>query len=735
MPPLTFLNSIFLAGLAAAALPILIHLFSKRRAKEVRFPSLEFLQEVSRKKVRRLQLRQILLLVLRVLIIGLFALAMGRPALQTTGGSFGRGSSTTAIVLDNSFSLAARDPSRTELPGGVGTSGLSASGPEAGTVFETAKRRALEVVSMMREGDRGLLALASTPVRFPYQTSVTDLGLLRSEIERSTVEATRADLPHAVERALALLAASKTLNRELYVISDFQRGDVEAWQALIARGTSDSATAGRSGGIARATAEGIRIYLVPVRSLPVANTAIERLRIDAVGAGGDAGARLVVTVVNNSDEEAQEMVLRALAEGNEPEALGEAYLTVPPFGRGEATVLLRHLPASGAIRATLTPDPLPWDNQSYLVTEQPGVRRILLISGNSDPSADPAAAYVRLALDPAGNHEFFDVETLSAEDARLGSGIRADAVVMLDVGRLPDAALGQLERYRADGGGILIVLGERIDPRMYNTAIFPKLAAVELLGLQGDPDRPELYRSLRVAATGHPIFEGFPAGAGGNLTAARFQRLLEAKLGDGARSLAEFSGGMPALIEDRGTLVFTSSLDGKWNDLPTSGAFLPLLHRMMQYLIAQGGERDHILAGSAIETVIEPDRLGGQDAIFIGPQGTRLPAERSEREGKVHLASPPARLPGIYQLTRADGARLGLYAANLDTRESDLRLAPEAWLPALFDPAATVLKPEGEITRATVEGRYGRELWPILLAIVLGLLVAESLLGRGKILP
>ena len=75
MPPLTFLNSLFLAGLAAAALPILIHLFSKRRAKEVRFPSLEFLQEVSRKKVRRLQLRQILLLVLRVLIIGLFALA------------------------------------------------------------------------------------------------------------------------------------------------------------------------------------------------------------------------------------------------------------------------------------------------------------------------------------------------------------------------------------------------------------------------------------------------------------------------------------------------------------------------------------------------------------------------------------------------------------------------------------------------------------------------------------
>jgi hypothetical protein len=258
---------------------------------------------------------------------------------------------------------------------------------------------------------------------------------------------------------------------------------------------------------------------------------------------------------------------------------------------------------------------------------------------------------------------------------------------------------------------------------------------VELLGLQGDPDKPELYRSLRVAIPGHPIFEGFGAGAGGNLTAARFQRLLEAKVGAGARTLAEFSGGMGALIEDRGTLVFTSSLDGRWNDLPTSGAFLPFLHRMIQYLIAQGGGRDHLLAGTAIESVIEPDQLGGQEAFFVDPQGTRTAAVRSEREGKAWLTSPPALLPGIYQLVRTDGGRLGLYATNLDPRESDLRVAPDAWLPALFKPAAKVLKPEGGITRTLVEGRYGRELWPILLILVLGLLVAESLIGRGKILP
>ena len=200
MPPLTFLNSIFLAGLAAAALPILIHLFSKRRAKEVRFPSLEFLEEVSRKKVRRIQLRQILLLVLRVLIVGFFALAMGRPALQTTGGAIGRGSSTTAIVLDNSFSMGVRDPSQAGIPAGGEIAGGSPSGAESGTVYETAKRRALEIVSMMREGDRGLLALASIPVRLPYQTSITDIGLLRIR-DRAVGHRADAGRPPAGDRA------------------------------------------------------------------------------------------------------------------------------------------------------------------------------------------------------------------------------------------------------------------------------------------------------------------------------------------------------------------------------------------------------------------------------------------------------------------------------------------------------------------------------------------------------
>lgn len=742
----TFLNSIFLAGLVAAALPILIHLFSRRRAKEVRFPSVEFLREAARKKVRRLQLRQLLLLILRVLIVSFFALAMARPAFRAGAGMLGRGSSTVAVILDNSFSMGAADPAL-NVP--------AAGSSEEGTVYQTAKRRSGEVISLMHEGDRGVLVLAATPVRLPFQSPIADLSLLRQEIDRSPLEATRADLPQAIERVAAVFASSKTLNKELYIVSDFQQVDVDAWQALLgtAAGDSTMTPTGKSRPAAAPPAaiggrpilpEGVKVYLIPARVLPVDNLAIERVRLDPIGAGEEAGARLVVSVANYSNDEARDVIVRALEEGTggdpvRAEALGEAYVTVPAQGHGETTVLMSRMPSSGALRVTLAPDPLPSDNAAYLVSEQPGVRRVLIISGASDPAQDPATRYLRLALDPTGTKEFFDVEVARSEDPALGSGsIKADVVVLLDVGRLSDGAMEQIGKFRADGGGVLVVMGDRVDARSYNTMIFPKLAGIELMGIQGDPATPDVYRSLRVTAAAHPIFAGFPAATAGNITTARFLRVLEAKPESGARVIAEYTGALPALIEDKGTIVFTSSLDGVWNDLPTSGAFVPLVHRIVQYLASLGGGAaggDRLLAGSAIERAVDADQLGRQDGFFIDPTGSRRPAERSEREGKVWLKSEPARIPGIYQLVRGDGVRLGLFAVNLDTRESDLRIAPEAALPGLFRPAATVVKPDPRgITREVVEGRFGRELWPTLLILVLALMVCESLLGRGKLL-
>ena len=97
---MNFLNPLFLFGLAAAAIPILIHLFTRRRPREVRFPSLEFLAEVNQSEIRRLKLKQWLLLLLRTLAVAAIALAMSRPALPGGAGRRNEASTTLVALVD-----------------------------------------------------------------------------------------------------------------------------------------------------------------------------------------------------------------------------------------------------------------------------------------------------------------------------------------------------------------------------------------------------------------------------------------------------------------------------------------------------------------------------------------------------------------------------------------------------------------------------------------------------------
>jgi hypothetical protein len=102
-----FLNPLFLFGIAAASIPVLIHLFTRRRPREVKFPSLEFLSEVHQSEIRRLKLKQWLLLLLRALAIACLAIAMSRPALEGSSGSRAGAASTLVALVDVSGSMGA----------------------------------------------------------------------------------------------------------------------------------------------------------------------------------------------------------------------------------------------------------------------------------------------------------------------------------------------------------------------------------------------------------------------------------------------------------------------------------------------------------------------------------------------------------------------------------------------------------------------------------------------------
>src|SRR5436305_13986472 len=105
-----FLAPAFLAGLAAVAVPVLIHLINRERKVVVEFPSLMFLQRIPYRSVRRQKLRHLLLLVLRRITLALLVAAFARPffdkrhtPISTTG------SREVVILLDRSSSMGYAD--------------------------------------------------------------------------------------------------------------------------------------------------------------------------------------------------------------------------------------------------------------------------------------------------------------------------------------------------------------------------------------------------------------------------------------------------------------------------------------------------------------------------------------------------------------------------------------------------------------------------------------------------
>ncbi|MCB9465551.1 MAG: BatA domain-containing protein [Candidatus Eisenbacteria bacterium] len=791
-----FFNIAFLGGLAAAALPILIHLFSKKKAQDVPFSSIEYLREISIKKVRRMRLRQFLLLALRVLIIASFALAMSRPIMKGSAGSVTRGTSTVAILLDNSYSMGAFDPAVSG--GSVPESGVAGGGD--GTLFAEAKSRALEVLDLMKDGDQGILAFTSRPVEMPFQTPVANLGLLRQEVERSRLAYTPSDMRSGLEQVLAMLEDARTLNKELFVVSDFQQADLEEWAAIwnesesgpdlgvlldiLARparaqssdgpsetppsggagsgnagaadgvgsgGGTDATGSGGSSGAVRNQGdlklpEGLSVYLVPVRDVRQENLSIASLHFDP--SGGFAGkGRVTVSIKNQGADAVSGRVVRLLEAGDIPTPLADREFDVAPLAETEVELDLPEASESGVLEVRLGADFLEEDNRAYLVTANPGTKEVLLVRGSIGSRGNEASAfasttglvqddglYIEHALDPTGDGRYHKVVEVGPDALVDPANLTVDVVVLSDVGRLSPAAVENLERFRQRGGGIFIALGDRVDLRYYNSQILGRIApSIELLNVMTEPGEGT-YRSLRPAAAGHPAFRGFPVSPGDDLSSAKFQRIVESQAREGARVVAHFGSEVPALVEDDGVILFSSSLDGTWNDFVTSASFLPMMHLTLDYLASRAeGERGPRTVGDPLEAMVESGSYQ-VPVQLVDPEGGRLPLDPVQQGAVDRFRTETTTLPGVYQLVDAGGEVLSRFAVNVDPEEGDLSVAPTDRLQRLFGRGAQVLGVGQPISRELLEGRYGRELWRPLLMMVLLLLAVETFLARGRFL-
>jgi len=722
---LAFGNPWALWGLFLAAAPIVIHLLNRRRFKVLHWAAMEFLLASSRKNYRRMRIEQLLLLALRVLMIVVLVLLVAQPTVKRGAlAAVAEKPRFVLLVMDTSMSMGYRDG--------------------AATCYDRGLAFAGELMASLREGDSWAVVNASSAGKLVAQEPSFDLEAARAAVaaERMPLSDGYCDIPRALEVAEEIATRAQCPTKEIYIVTDLQRVSWLGAAGSLARGDLERA---------RRLAEMARVTLVDVGPESPANLAVAS--IAASGALTVAGSETVfrVDLVNYGTDTATDVRVHLLVDGFR-QARSQPTSIAPG---GTASCEFRHVfktPGVHAVSAEIAGDDLPKDDRRVCVVDARESIRVLLVDGEPGTgSFSGETDYLRSSLRPGGSDglSLFQPE-VTVPAAISGSDLpRYDIVVLANVERLADDTLVSLHSYVRGGGALVVFLGEKTDAAFYNRALYRDgkgLLPCFLGDVVGDANDRKQAVHISDELGGHPFLKLFREQKVIRLSSPfffRYWRLDGVDESRGARVVCRFDNGAPAIVEGpRGkgrVVVFASTADDAWNDMPTWPAYLALMQEVMSQIARDPGVSRNVVVGEPLVCSVAPEQFG--KPIYIQRPGETRPVavQPTSSGGLLSLVYEHTDRAGIYEVSfTAGGApegderarRRDLFAVNVPARESDVRRTSEAELRKLLPGVEFDYHRGGLQAAAKRSGGEQGELWRTLAYILLGLIVLESILAQ-----
>lgn len=673
---MSFLAPLFLAALAALAIPVVLHLTHRERREPVRFPSLAFVRRIPFRTTERRRIRDLVLLLLRAAAVALLVIAFARPFLTRRGADADALGTAREVVmlLDRSASMGYGDR------------------------WPRALRAARDAIGSLGPEDRATIILfdQAPEVAVP---ATGDRARLEGALASARPGGGATRLAPAVQLAADLLEQSTLPAKTAVLITDFQRS---GWDGAAEMRLPPGATL-----------EPVFVGDDAPRNVAVTDVALERSPAD--------GGRVTVTasVANFGSDD---VTVRARL-GTHDQTLQEVPAAVPAGGAAP----VRFPPI--ALPATPTPawvavdgDRLPADDRRPFVLRPIPTIAVLLVEPTGAPARE--TLYLRRALD-LGRDPAIALTTRSGGFGAVD--LRDQAVVILSDAPFPAGEAGRaLAAFVEGGGGLFRAFGPRarVAPGSPSASLGSAAAApADRLSDRGG--------TLGIADYGHPLFAPFREARGGDFSAVRVFRYRRLELPDSGLVLAWMDDGGPVLADLHygagRVLLWGSDLGNVWNDLPLRSVFLPTLHEAVRYLARHHEPPTAYPVGHALE-LAGLDPPDDPDLVLEAPDGERTALDRDA------LRTPlPLRQPGFYTLRplRGGGAPLPI-AVALDPAESDLAvLDRDAFLAAAASP------PGGGATAGLpLLGREERErrqrLWWYLALVAFVALAIESVLAATR---
>ncbi len=671
-----FLYPGFLLALLALAIPIILHLFYFRRFKKVYFTNVRFLKEVKEQTSARSKLRNLLVLLMRLLAVAMLVFAFAQPYLPRDK-SVQQGRKAVSIYIDNSFSMEGKS--------------------QDVTLLEKARQRAREIVAAFDPDDDFQILTNDFEGKHQRLVGQEDALALIDDITSSPATETLGSVLRRQQRILQTSSAADNLS---YLLSDFQEYavDLDNWQDT-----------------------SMRVSLVPLQAVQERNISIDSAWFEEPVQMLQQTNTLVVKLSNKGREAAENVRLSFFHEGqNKPVGT----VNVPAGGFILDTINVSVLRTGWhEARLEITDYPITFDD-TYFLSFYVQEKINILVVNELESNVYVDAAFRGIAYFSVDNQFSRNLDYSRFKDYQL--------IICNELPVLSSGLAFELQQFVRNGGNVLVFPSVNMSAGAYDNFLdaFPanRYGAFEA----------EVEKQVSGINTEEFVFRDVFQSLSSNLklplAKASFQ--FNGFMDRAEEPLMTYRDGRSFLSKfkiDKGHLYLCAApLDIRFNDLVVNGEiFVPMLYKMAlsraaaevpAWFIGRDNrlEADHI--GQSADIMY---RMGDQDTEFI-------PEQRIVGSKVIIGTGEQVRRSGWYRLWLEKDKVLKIFAFNYDRKESQQEFLAATALQQRFGERFSVidLADAAVSTDLIAENSEGRSLWRWFVVLALLFLAIETLLLR-----
>ena len=512
-----------------------------------------------------------------------------------------------------------------------------------------------------------------------------------------------------VNQVFDLVRQRPNLNREIYIISDFQQNGFEPEEIT---GDFDG-----------------RVFLVELPDGEVDNNSVVDLDFGHQMLETGTPFKLKAAIKKRSGASDEEILASIYIDGQRVDQRGVNLN--PGDTRTVSFTLNVSNPGFHSGYVTLSDDDLLVDNTRYFSFYIPDNFNILLVGKGVD------ADLFRLALSPDESiRRHWSVKIIDYTDLESAGLNQYDVLVLSDFKSLPQSAVGRVVDFVRRGGGLLLNLGRDADTTFFNH-YWTDVSGLKLLSEFPRQFSRSGYFLLSDFDYNHQILSVFSDIKENE--PLQFRSFVRIKSGlsesSQAQILARWSDGSPAItttLFDRGrVMVLNCDVSPDFCDISMHPFFVPFMIRSAEFL--SGDFAAHAESITAGDDPVRTLRFGfniNNQYTLVYPDGSRLFVTGRFENDRRLVDLGPLNLVGIYSLFN-DAREIDRIAVNVDPAEGDLYRLESKNLTTIF-PHSVRLEESVRAAGFIDQMRYGRELWQYFLIIALILLALEMAVARDR---